>query len=324
MRYVLAVLFPPLAVLMCGKLFQAILISIPLTLLFWVPGIIHAVLVVSAWERRQHLEELPTDLKPLPNGSYRCRIDSGELVWALALAAGLLAGFASWLIGESLHGRFAPPEMRTGIRLTPPQIISRATALHAAEGFEVNVVLGASGAIVGLALGLAGGYARRSGRAALIAAIAGTILGGAAGAIIPRLLLPIFFRMHDPDRDDLILAILIQGGSWSLIGAAAGAAFGIGLGGRGSALRGLFGGLLGAIAGVLVYQIVGALAFPLDGTSDPVSATWFTRLFAELAAPIYISAGAALAALGLAKRAIETGAVSGRSVSLTPDALPGS
>ncbi len=29
-------------------------------------------------------------------------------VWGLAVTAGLLAGFASWLIGETYHGRFDP------------------------------------------------------------------------------------------------------------------------------------------------------------------------------------------------------------------------
>lgn len=51
MRYLIAILLPPLAVLLCGKPFQAIL-NIFLTLLFWVPGIIHAVLVVN-----NHLED---------------------------------------------------------------------------------------------------------------------------------------------------------------------------------------------------------------------------------------------------------------------------
>ena len=151
---------------------------------------------------------------------------------------------------------------------------------------------------------------RGSARAALIAAIAGSILGGTAGAIMPRVLLPIYFRMHNPDRDDLMLAILTQGGNWSVIGAAAGAAFGIGLGGRGRALRALLGGLLGAIAGVLVYEIVGGVAFPLDGTADPLSATWGTRLFARLAVTILASAGAAMGALGPVKEAIEPRAIS--------------
>lgn len=47
--YLIAVLMPPLAVLLCGKPFQA-LISIPLTLLFWIPGLIHALMVVSEYK----------------------------------------------------------------------------------------------------------------------------------------------------------------------------------------------------------------------------------------------------------------------------------
>jgi uncharacterized membrane protein YqaE (UPF0057 family) len=43
--YLIAILLPPLAVLLAGKPFQAIL-NIPLTLLLWVPGMIHALFVV--------------------------------------------------------------------------------------------------------------------------------------------------------------------------------------------------------------------------------------------------------------------------------------
>jgi len=45
MLYLVAVILPPLAVLLAGKPFQALL-SIPLTLLFYVPGILHALFVV--------------------------------------------------------------------------------------------------------------------------------------------------------------------------------------------------------------------------------------------------------------------------------------
>jgi len=50
----LAILFPPLAVLLCGKPFQA-LINIPLTLMFWIPGVIHAIIVVGNYntDKRQ-------------------------------------------------------------------------------------------------------------------------------------------------------------------------------------------------------------------------------------------------------------------------------
>jgi uncharacterized membrane protein YqaE (UPF0057 family) len=45
MRYLLAILLPPLAVFLCGKPVQAIL-NIFLTLAFWIPGVIHALFVV--------------------------------------------------------------------------------------------------------------------------------------------------------------------------------------------------------------------------------------------------------------------------------------
>ncbi len=46
MLYLVAVVLPPLAVLLCGKPFQALL-SVPLTLLGWAPGVIHALFVVN-------------------------------------------------------------------------------------------------------------------------------------------------------------------------------------------------------------------------------------------------------------------------------------
>ncbi|MBI1190545.1 MAG: YqaE/Pmp3 family membrane protein [Tepidisphaera sp.] len=57
MRYLLAFLLPPLAVLLCGRPVQALL-SIPLTLFFWVPGIIHALLVVHDYHEQQRAEAI--------------------------------------------------------------------------------------------------------------------------------------------------------------------------------------------------------------------------------------------------------------------------
>ncbi len=45
MRYFLAIILPPLAVFLCGKPFQALL-NIFLTILGWIPGIVHALFVV--------------------------------------------------------------------------------------------------------------------------------------------------------------------------------------------------------------------------------------------------------------------------------------
>jgi uncharacterized membrane protein YqaE (UPF0057 family) len=44
--YLIAILLPPVAVLLKGKPFQAVL-NLLLTLCFWIPGVIHAILVVN-------------------------------------------------------------------------------------------------------------------------------------------------------------------------------------------------------------------------------------------------------------------------------------
>ncbi|WP_368045697.1 YqaE/Pmp3 family membrane protein [Mucilaginibacter sp. BT774] len=54
MRYFLCILFPPAAVLTTGRI-GAFLLSCLLTLFFWIPGVIHAVLVTNDfYEARRH------------------------------------------------------------------------------------------------------------------------------------------------------------------------------------------------------------------------------------------------------------------------------
>lgn len=55
MRYLLAILLPPVAVLLCGRPVQALL-NLVLTLFLWVPGVVHACLVVH-----DHLEDKRAD-----------------------------------------------------------------------------------------------------------------------------------------------------------------------------------------------------------------------------------------------------------------------
>lgn len=47
MRYLLAIILPPVAVLLCGKPLQALL-NVLLTLMFWIPGAVHALFVVNS------------------------------------------------------------------------------------------------------------------------------------------------------------------------------------------------------------------------------------------------------------------------------------
>lgn len=55
--YLVAILLPPVAVLLCGKPVQAIL-NLLLTLLFWAPGAVHAILVVHTKQADERNERL--------------------------------------------------------------------------------------------------------------------------------------------------------------------------------------------------------------------------------------------------------------------------
>ena len=62
MRYLLAIVLPPLAVFLCGKPVQGIL-SIFLTLAFWVPGVVHALFVVHSHLADKRNKELVKAIK---------------------------------------------------------------------------------------------------------------------------------------------------------------------------------------------------------------------------------------------------------------------
>ncbi len=57
MLYLVAVLLPPLAVLLAGKPFQALL-NVVLTMALWVPGMIHAIFVVHNYYADKRNERL--------------------------------------------------------------------------------------------------------------------------------------------------------------------------------------------------------------------------------------------------------------------------
>ncbi len=57
MRYLLAIILPPVAVLICGKPIQALL-NLVLTVLFWIPGMIHALFVVNGYYADQRTDRV--------------------------------------------------------------------------------------------------------------------------------------------------------------------------------------------------------------------------------------------------------------------------
>jgi hypothetical protein len=242
---------------------------------------------VQSFPGAEGLEEpaVPQPSMPLP--------PSARALWGWALGAGLLAGLLTWGAGEMAWRRINSAASPKIVAFPTPEDRDRIID-DMARTTAVSFIQQA--AILGGVLGLAGGLARRRALAGLIAALVGAGLGAIAAGAAARGLLPIYFRNVDPQANDLTYPLLTHGGIWAAAGVAAGLAFGLGAGGRGRWVRCAFGGLLGGVFATMVYDLVGAFAFPLDKTSQPVSPTVVTRLFAQFAVAVFVAASAALVA----------------------------
>jgi hypothetical protein len=223
--------------------------------------------------------------------------------WLLVLSAGLLAGLAGFGIGEAAP-KFYPvsyelsPEIRRNTARVPIELERR---MGVSRDQSATLAYGGLGMVLGLALGVAGGLARRSMGAAIAAGVVGMVLGAAAGAGMTSLLLPFYHStratLQEADHNnDLALALRTHGGIWLAIGAAAGLALGIGLGGGARMARALIGGILGAGVAAVIYEFGGAILFPVAETFQPMAKEMIPRLSAHLAVALCVAAGALLVA----------------------------
>lgn len=233
---------------------------------------------------------------PVPQSTRR--------LWMWALAAGVLAGTLTSVGGEVAWGEGRSARAPRIVAFPSPEDHARVI-----RGLVRSSALSfiQQGAILGAVLGLAGGLARGSARAGLLAAMIGGGLGAAMAAAASHLLLPYYYWSLKPESDSLTSPMLTHGGIWGAIGAAAGLAFGLGLGAGGRQAwaqwaRCALAGLLGGVAATMVYDLVGAVMFPLDKTSQPVSATLVTRLLAQFSVALFVAAGAALVAADAHRR----------------------
>jgi hypothetical protein len=206
----------------------------------------------------------------------------------LLLIAGLAAGVAAAALGEMAHEAFPPTltlQVLQGNRMMLPTPETSIAALRKNAALA-NALLGA---VLGLALGLAGGIAGRSAARAATAAAVGTALGAALGAVMSLGLVPLFFyakQFTETTEPDLSVALALHSGMWAPAGLAGGLAFAIGLGGRRRAGRAMLAGLLGAFVATLLYEVIGAVFYPLAGTGDPIAQAWQPRALARLLVPL--------------------------------------
>jgi hypothetical protein len=214
----------------------------------------------------------------------------------LAVIAGVLAGLASFQIGEALY-KIVPPEQvaqRSIISSVPVMTPSMDTQIVATSK-NAALAFGALGLCLGGLLGFAGGLARGSLGAAAAGGVVGmtccAILGGAVSlALLPSAL----HVQYAHNVNDLMISLTIHGLIWGLVGAGAGLAFAIGLGERRLVLHAVLDGLVGAVIGAVAFDILGATFFINDWTVEPISETWQTRLLARLLVTIGTASALAL------------------------------
>jgi hypothetical protein len=220
-------------------------------------------------------------------------------VWAGAMLGAVLAAVGTWLVGESgtldvppAKGQYRTMSgMVTGVTPETRQVAANKTAAR---------VYGVYGAALGLALGVAGGLAAGQRGGAGTGAGVGAIAGAAVGAVAPLAVVPSYNRLAGEWAGSLGPALVMHSGLWAPIGATAGLALGLGLGGRARAARAALGGALGAVVGAGVYELLGAVAFPLAETTSARAATALPRLLALLLTALPAAACAVVAA-GAAK-----------------------
>lgn len=201
----------------------------------------------------------------------------------LLILGGLVAGLAAFGIGEATYNIIPARPMKQPFMGKTVSAVTPVTQL-VADLQNASLAFAILGACLGATMGLVGGLARRSIPATATAALLGLCLGAAmAGGVSLATL-----RWFDDARfahptSDIGLSFLMHAMIWGLCGASAGVAFAIGLGGgwrRIAAAK--LAGLAGAVAGSVAFDLIGGILFPLDGTGDPVSTTWASRLTARL------------------------------------------
>src|SRR5579864_3121200 len=125
----------------------------------------------------------------------------------MALTAALLAGIASWRIGEATTDYFKPSEAAASARFDFTALNREMEQINARNA---AIAFGALGGLLGLALGATGGLSRRTVRGTLIGAILGLLLGVAAGALPPFVIMPWQWRHRndDPPSIELLMPLL--------------------------------------------------------------------------------------------------------------------
>jgi hypothetical protein len=213
--------------------------------------------------------------------------------WALVILAAIVAGVGSWLATEAVLKAYKATFIKGASPYPTPEETRQYQNINIVGG---SVALASTGGILGLAMGLAGGAARRSIKAALSAGAVGLLVGAVLEGGVARLVLWYAYKKIDLQAEDMIQPIALHLATWCVVGAVGGLAFGLGLGGRKRWLRTMLGGAIGAGIAIVAYDLIGAILLSTSGTHLPQADTPVARALAQILATIGTAIGSTLAA----------------------------
>lgn len=231
-------------------------------------------------------QAFPADQNVVILGSLKARR------WIAAIVLAIVAGVIAWGAGETRLLRVDSAE--TDVMLLGQKIRSAtAETTQRAETITAIRTFAFFGALLGLASGLAG----QSPKSAIRAALLGLFLGGVSGGVAALAVIPIHSRLLIEPVSEFLTTFVAHAGIWMPIGAAAGLALGLGsnLDARQTRLA-IVGGLLGAAIAAILYEVAGALAFPLAETDLPISKSPGSRFLARILLALLVPTTALLLA----------------------------
>jgi hypothetical protein len=211
---------------------------------------------------------------------------------AAAVVGGSIPCFAAWKLANTFTVSARAAKMASG---ATPDFTLYAREKVGASSRNAALANAIFGAVMGLTLGLAGVLASNSGRGRLVGPLAGLILGGAAAGAIPLLIVPFFYHNYDMTSQNMLLPALVHGAIWFPVGVASGLAFGLGIGGRTAAIRGLLGGGIGVLAGTVLFDLVHSVALPLVRNDDALPTELLPHVLSYAFASLSTAVGIALA-----------------------------
>ena len=148
--------------------------------------------------------------------------------------------------------------------------------------------------------------ARNRNLAVLQGGMAGLVVGTIAGALVPWMLVPEFYRLLKRAPNPM-LPVLMHAINYAAIGGAVGTAFGYSLLGQRGVTKGLLAGIMGAILGSILFAVLHTFFFPMEWDFSPMPGKSVSRLLAHVCVAMLTMACATIALYEESRRIVSEG-----------------